>query len=257
MGSPIRKTMQQTIGRQIKNSTARATIQKEEEEERFTSHPIHSILNPAAPIFVPRCVKSIRLGQGFSDYWKPSPLKKWTQIMADIVEDCNNSDIRSDTLKKDQFGAWIKAENRLASADYQRYEGVHSTEGHNLMKNKNSKLIEEKRDVGTRKILIHIQGVDSTNTQMGIKKDNAHILCQNECIETAGLKETDEDSLHIRESNQLQPMEIEPYESEGGPSVANKTQILDIDMGEEDKGSKLPLDNNTYDATAKENEDAA
>ncbi|KAL3345960.1 hypothetical protein AABB24_024754 [Solanum stoloniferum] len=35
-------------------------------------------------------------------------------------------DIRSDTLKKDQFGAWLKAENRVASADYQRHKGVHS-----------------------------------------------------------------------------------------------------------------------------------
>ncbi|KAH0706040.1 hypothetical protein KY285_010571 [Solanum tuberosum] len=36
-----------------------------------------------------------------------------------------------------------------------------------------------------------------------------------------------------------------------------KTQILDIGLGEEDKCSKLLLDKNTYDATTKENEDAA
>ncbi|KAH0700181.1 hypothetical protein KY284_014396 [Solanum tuberosum] len=76
-------------------------------------------------------------------------------------------DIRSDTLKNDQFGAWLNAENRVASADYQRHKIVHSTEGHNLMKNKNSKLIEGKRDVRTGKILIHIQeGVDLTNTHI-------------------------------------------------------------------------------------------
>ncbi|KAH0635701.1 hypothetical protein KY289_035616 [Solanum tuberosum] len=74
-------------------------------------------------------------------------------------------DIRSDTLKRDQFGAWLKAENRVASADNQRHEGVHSTEGHNLIKVKIFKLIKGKRDVGIGKSLIHIQqGVDSTNT---------------------------------------------------------------------------------------------
>ncbi|KAL3352286.1 hypothetical protein AABB24_020369 [Solanum stoloniferum] len=35
-------------------------------------------------------------------------------------------DIRSDTLKRDPFGAWLKAENRVASADNQRHEGVHN-----------------------------------------------------------------------------------------------------------------------------------
>ncbi|KAH0635702.1 hypothetical protein KY289_035617 [Solanum tuberosum] len=52
-------------------------------------------------------------------------------------------------------------------------------------------------------------------------------------------------------------MEITTYESQEGTSVANKTQILYIGLGEEDKCSKLPLDKNTYDATVKENEDAS
>ncbi|KAK6798014.1 hypothetical protein RDI58_005716 [Solanum bulbocastanum] len=52
-------------------------------------------------------------------------------------------------------------------------------------------------------------------------------------------------------------MEIATYESEEGTSVANKTQILDIGLGEEDKCSKLPLGKNTYDTTTNENEDAA
>ncbi|KAG5571091.1 hypothetical protein H5410_060857 [Solanum commersonii] len=60
-----------------------------------------------------------------------------------------------------------------------------------------------------------------------------------------------------KESNQLQPMEITTYESQEGTSVANKTQILDIGLGEEDKCSKLLPDKNTYDATTKENEDVA
>ena len=69
------------------------------------------------------------------------------------------------------------------------------------MNNKKCKLIERKRDVGTGKSLIHIQGVYSGNIQMGIKKANAHKLCQNECKETTGLKGSNENSLHRKKSN--------------------------------------------------------
>lgn len=84
-------------------------------------------------------------------------------------------DVRSDTLKNNQFGAWLKAENPLVFSNKQRSERVHNTDGRTLVENHNSKLIEERRVPGTRKNLVHIdEEVDPTNTQTSIRKDNPH-----------------------------------------------------------------------------------
>ncbi|KAG5623349.1 hypothetical protein H5410_008567 [Solanum commersonii] len=51
-----------------------------------------------------------------------------------------------DTLKNDQFGAWLKAENRVASADYQRHKGEDKCSKLPLDKNTYDAITNENED---------------------------------------------------------------------------------------------------------------
>lgn len=78
---------------------------------------------------------------------------------------------------------------------------------------------------------------------------------ESERKEIVGLK--DDNALHIKESNQIQPMEIANYESQKGTSVGNKDQVLDVSLGEKDICLKLQLERKMYNETPREKEAAA
>lgn len=181
-------------------------------------------------------------------------------------------DIQSDTLKKDQFGTWLKAENHAISSGYQRREGGHTTnEGHTMVRDHNSNLIEGRIGAGTRRNLQHLEKkVDSTNALLGSMEDDHHGLDQNESKETGhvNLDGNVDNALNIKDSNMIQPMEVTKY----GPQekqtqrdwlITGKGTSADITVqfasncsGKKEICTQLQLDKTVYDDTLEGMEEA-
>ncbi|XP_070057657.1 uncharacterized protein [Nicotiana tomentosiformis] len=76
-------------------------------------------------------------------------------------------DIRAGTIKGDQFGPWLRAENHaLFSENLRRQGGTTNNEGNTMVRNRNPTQIVGRNGEGTSKSLIHLdEGADSTDTQ--------------------------------------------------------------------------------------------
>ncbi|KAK4708219.1 hypothetical protein R3W88_029144 [Solanum pinnatisectum] len=124
-------------------------------------------------------------------------------------------DIHTDTLKKDHFCMWLKAENHAISLGHQRREEGHNTNERDTMVRKhNSNLIEGRIGEGTIRNLQHLKKkVDSTNVQLRSREEDHHRLDQNDSKEKGQVSRngSNDDALNIKDSNIIQLVEVTKY----------------------------------------------
>ncbi|KAK4712873.1 hypothetical protein R3W88_018780 [Solanum pinnatisectum] len=166
---------------------------------------------------------------------------------------------------------WYVAKSR-ESCYFLRTSGGHNTNERDTMVRKHiSNLIEGRIGEGTKRNLQHLEKkVDSTNVQLGSRKEDHHRLDQNESKEKGQVsqKASDDDALNIKYSNIIQPMEVTKY----GPqekqieqdwhitgeetSTSITMQCVDNCLRKKDTCTQLQLDKTGNDNTPREMEEA-
>ncbi|KAG5603330.1 hypothetical protein H5410_034700 [Solanum commersonii] len=101
------------------------------------------------------------------------------------------------TVKTDQFGIWLKAENHVLFSEKRRQQGINSING--------SPVVNGRRVEGTVNSLQHLEkGAEVAYTQGQNEPKGKEIT---------GLSRKDNDVLNREDLNQMQPMEVANYGS--------------------------------------------
>ncbi|WMV20487.1 hypothetical protein MTR67_013872 [Solanum verrucosum] len=165
-----------------------------------------------------------------------------------------DKDVQDGTVKTDQFGIWLKAENHAPLSEKRRRQGTNSTNGSPVVNGRRvERIVNSLQHLDKGAEVVHTQGQNEPKGK-----------------EIMGLSRKDNNVLNREDLNQMQPMEVTnngSHEKEFGGGRDNagednyvgittiSKQVLNMASKKNDMSSQTSANENMFDGTTRGNDD--